>query len=214
MFRVNFYNLSRKYKVFKMVKLIIFDLGGVIVYYDESQYFSFLSKRTGLPANKIKQVFDQLIEKLEKGSLSTSQMEKLASQKLGINPAILEWTGAFERLAKPNNELIKTIRLLRKRYKVVLLSNISKSRYISAFKKLVPKDLFYKRFASCYMHMKKPDPVIYKRVVKSMGVKPEDSIFIDNLIENVVGAKRAGIYGVHFISNKKLIADLKKLGVM
>ncbi len=197
-----------------MIKLIIFDLGGVVVYYTEEQYFSFLSKKTEVPANKIKNIFNPLIDEMEKGSLSATQMEKMASQKLGVKPSVLEWTDAFERLAKPNKKLIKIIRTLGKRYKVVVLSNISKSRYRAAFKELVPKDLFYKRFASCYMHIRKPDTRIYKRVVESMGVKPEEAVFIDNLTENVAGAKNAGLYGIHFIGNNRLSADLKKLGVL
>ncbi|MCL5092850.1 MAG: HAD family phosphatase [Candidatus Marsarchaeota archaeon] len=211
---VNFYNLSTEYKLFNMIKTIIFDLGGVVVCYKESQYFSFLAKKTGLPATKIKDVFNPLIEKMEEGSLSAKHMEKSVSQKLGIKPSVLEWTAAFERLAKPNKELIKMIRMLRKKYKVALLSNISKDRYISASKKFALKDLFHKRFASCYMHVRKPDAKIYKRVVKSMGIKPEESIFIDNLVENVEGAKKIGIRGVHFTGNKKLNADLRRLGVL
>ncbi len=211
---VNFYNLSTEYKLFNMIKIIIFDLGDVVVYYKEAQYFSFLAKKTGLPTNKIKYVFDPLIEKMEEGSLNAKHMEKLVSQKLGINPSVLEWTATFERLAKPNKELIKMIGKLRKKYKVALLSNISKDRYISASRKFALKGLFHKRFASCYMHMRKPDARIYKRVVKSMGVKPGESIFIDNLIENVEGAKKIGIRGVHFTGNKKLNADLRRLGVL
>ena len=211
---VNFYNLSMEYKLFNMIKIISFDLGDGVIYYKEDQYFSFLAKKTGLPVNKIKSVFNPMVKKMEKGSLNAKHMEKLASQKLGIKPSVLEWTATFERLAKPNKKLIKMIGVLRKKYKIVLLSNISKDRYLLASKKFMLKDLFFKRFASCYMHLRKPDARIYKRVVKSLGVKPEEAIFIDNLIENVAGANRIGIYGVHFTSNKKLASDLRKLGVL
>lgn len=196
-----------------MIKLIIFDLGGVVVNYYEEQYFDFLSKKTGIGAKKIKTAFSDVIKQQEAGKITLAEMEKIVIKRLNINHNGLEWSEAFKRIAKPNKKTITTVRQLKKNYKVVLLTNISYSRYISATQFIFDKTLFKKRFVSCYLKMRKPDKKIYLYVLKTMKVKPSEAIFIDNLKENIVGAEKVGIRGLLFTSNEKLIADLKKIQV-
>jgi epoxide hydrolase-like predicted phosphatase len=196
-----------------MIKLIIFDLGGVVINYYEEQYFDFLSKKTGINTKKIKAAFSDIIKQQEAGKITLAEMEKIAIKRLNINRNVLEWSNTFKRIAKPNKKTLITVRQLKKNYKVVLLTNISYSRYISATRFIFDKTLFKKRFVSCYLKMRKPDKKIYLYVLKVMKVKPSEAIFIDNLKENVAGAEKVGIHGLLFTSNEKLITDLKKIRI-
>ncbi|MBP2704077.1 HAD family phosphatase [Microbispora sp. RL4-1S] len=65
------------------------------------------------------------------------------------------------------------------------------------------------RFFSGRMGMVKPDPEIYLRVVAELGVRPEDVVFVDDRRENIEGAERAGLTGVHFTDAATLRDDLK-----
>ena len=47
-----------------------------------------------------------------------------------------------------------------------------------------------------------------------MGMKPEEAIFIDNMKENVVGARKVGIKSILFIGYKPLVRDLKALKII
>ncbi|WP_429929668.1 HAD family hydrolase [Agrobacterium vitis] len=60
----------------------------------------------------------------------------------------------------------------------------------------------------------KPDVAIYHRHATDFGLDPAHSIFIDDSLPNVVGAKAAGWQAVHFVSPEKLKADLQDLGVI
>ncbi|MUZ71130.1 HAD-IA family hydrolase [Agrobacterium vitis] len=60
----------------------------------------------------------------------------------------------------------------------------------------------------------KPDVAIYQRHATDFGLDPAHSIFIDDSLPNVVGAKAAGWQAVHFVSPEKLKADLQDLGVI
>ncbi len=44
----------------------------------------------------------------------------------------------------------------------------------------------------------KPDPKIYQLAVESVGVQPEEAVFIDDFIQNIEGAKQAGLQTIHF----------------
>ncbi|MBR0556661.1 HAD family phosphatase [Ciceribacter sp. L1K23] len=59
----------------------------------------------------------------------------------------------------------------------------------------------------------KPDVAIYETHVKSFGLEPARTIFIDDSMPNVEGAKKAGWQAVHFTGAEKLKADLESYGV-
>ena len=68
-------------------------------------------------------------------------------------------------------------------------------------------------FPSHEMNCIKPDPEIYKKALKRMKLKPEETVFIDDIKKFVKGAEKIGIKGIHFKNSKQLIKDLKKLNV-
>ncbi|MDL2401041.1 HAD family hydrolase [Rhizobium mayense] len=59
----------------------------------------------------------------------------------------------------------------------------------------------------------KPDIAIYEAHVKSFGLDPASTIFIDDSLANVEGAKAAGWNAVHFTGAEKLRSDLAAYGI-
>jgi 2-haloacid dehalogenase len=59
----------------------------------------------------------------------------------------------------------------------------------------------------------KPDMAIYEMHADSFGLDPATSIFIDDTVANVEGARKAGWQAVHFTGAEKLRADLRAHGV-
>ncbi|MBN9496674.1 MAG: HAD family phosphatase [Alphaproteobacteria bacterium] len=60
----------------------------------------------------------------------------------------------------------------------------------------------------------KPDPAIYRTMLKHIGAPAEQCLFIDDSPKNVAGAKAVGMHAVHFQSPAKLEADLKAFGLL
>ncbi|MEV1172940.1 HAD family phosphatase [Nonomuraea sp. NPDC049784] len=54
------------------------------------------------------------------------------------------------------------------------------------------------RFYSGRMGLVKPDREIYDEVVRALGADPSEMVFIDDRKENIEGAERVGMTGVHF----------------
>jgi putative hydrolase of the HAD superfamily len=125
----------------------------------------------------------------------------------------LEWTAAYTKLSKLNKAVVRLIARLSKHYRIVLLSNISASRYIESKRLFLNKVKYERAFASCYMRMRKPERRIYLRALKDMRTKASEAVFIDNMMENVVGARKAGIRAVQFISCAQIEKALKKYGI-
>lgn len=59
----------------------------------------------------------------------------------------------------------------------------------------------------------KPERGIYDHHIKTFGLTPAHTLFIDDSLPNVVGAQAAGWQSVHFTDPQKLRADLVALGV-
>ncbi|EQD42305.1 HAD-superfamily hydrolase [mine drainage metagenome] len=196
-----------------MVKDIIFDLGGVLLDYTEEQYYGFLSKKYGLSKHKISKALNPMIERLEVGEMTIKQMRKQASKDFSIPNADLEWVRFFKSSAKPDMYMVSLAQRLKKRYRVSILSNVSRSRYIVARGLLIKRLGAYRIFTSCYMRMRKPNKQIYLAVLRALRAKPSETIFIDNLKANVVGAKRVGIKGIQFRNHSQITNALKRIGV-
>lgn len=59
----------------------------------------------------------------------------------------------------------------------------------------------------------KPEKEIYSKVLNSYDLILEESIFIDDVIENIKGANEKGIKGIKFKSISELRKDLNECGV-
>ncbi|MEM0154632.1 MAG: HAD family phosphatase [Methanothrix sp.] len=195
-----------------MIKLIIFDLGNVLLKYDDSQYYEYLSKKYGFQYEKVASIMERYNTKLYTGRMKNFEFLYSVSKSLHIPKDELEPEKYFIKKATVNRELVDFALNLKRKYMVVILTNVCISRYRST-KKVFDKSPFDKVFASCFIKMQKPNKNIYKYVLKKCGVKPYEAIFIDDRKENVAGSEKVGIKSILFKDNKSLFGKLLRLGI-
>lgn len=65
-------------------------------------------------------------------------------------------------------------------------------------------------FASSHYGARKPDPVVFERVLARYGVAAEDTFFADDMPENVAGAASIGIAAHHFTSAERMLAAIEE----
>lgn len=196
-----------------MIKLVVFDLGGVVVNFSEGMYEEYISKKLGIPISKAIEI-EKNIPKLEVRGMTVREYRKEALQTMHLAPNTnIEWDPAFMKLASTNKKVESLVRRLHKRYRTALITNVSASRYFLAIKHKFDKSIFDRRFTSYELRLRKPDPRIYRHVLREMNTKPAESVFIDNTAENARGAEAVGMHGIVFKNYDQLVKDLKKLGV-
>jgi putative hydrolase of the HAD superfamily len=59
----------------------------------------------------------------------------------------------------------------------------------------------------------KPDPAIYELLLDRLGTAPEETLFLDDKLENIEGAHRLGIRGLQFSTVDQLRQDLISSGM-
>ena len=88
-------------------------------------------------------------------------------------------------------------RLLDERLKLALLTNNVKE-FGDAWRSSFPVDeLFEIVVDSSEVRMRKPDPRIYELTCARAGVRPDESVFLDDNADNVAAARALGIETVH-----------------
>ena len=93
---------------------------------------------------------------------------------------------------------------------IYVLSNASDLFY-DYFPKFLPLDFFNGVFVSANYHMLKPDVKIYRRFLEESGLKGEECLFVDDLEQNVAGAKEAGMNTFRFMNDYKAV--MRSLGI-
>ncbi|MBI5035745.1 HAD-IA family hydrolase [Candidatus Micrarchaeota archaeon] len=111
-----------------------------------------------------------------------------------------------------NRETKVLIQRLQKKYKVACLTNLGPEMWGVWSSKWRLQQLFDYSYASWQLKIKKPDAKLYQAVLKDMMTRPQDAVFIDDLAQNVEGAKKAGMKGIVFKDAQQAESELKKIG--
>ena len=61
---------------------------------------------------------------------------------------------------------------------------------------------------SFQLRMAKPDPAIYRHVLKELGTRPEETLFLDDRLVNVEAAQALGMVAIQFSTVDRLRDDL------
>jgi HAD superfamily hydrolase (TIGR01509 family) len=185
------------------IKNIIFDLGNVLLNLDFNASIRAFQK-IGLTEDVLdkQQVYsDPVFYELETGKITPEKFRK-GVRKILINPDVPDqkideaWSAMI--LDIPESR-VKLLQELGKTYKVYLFSNTNKihiSKLLSEFKtqhKIDFPSLFTEAFYSQEIYERKPDLSSYEKVIKLAKIKPEESIFIDDLEKNIIAAKQTGL---------------------
>lgn len=116
---------------------------------------------------------------------------------------------------------LELIKQLGEKYRVFLLSNIYDSAWQHTVREMKRQgyevsDCFEKAFLSCEMMLAKPDPAIFKQVVKETGIVPEETVFVDDTRSNVLAANELGFnsYVVEMNKLEDTICRLKEQGIL
>ncbi len=189
-----------------MIKAVIFDLGGVVL---KNGVVAAYSK---YPA--FEKIFkEKYILKVELGQMSEDELWKGLTVDLPeVNIGELK-DYIFSQFA-PIKEVWQLIDSLRGKYKLGLLTNNIKGWVERLDKRFNFHSLFGVIVDSSQVGIRKPNSAIYLLAADKLNVKPQECIFIDDLEENAVGARKAGMYGIWFKDPSQLEEELKKLKVL
>jgi len=190
-----------------MIKTIIFDNNGVLTTSETKETFLNMANFLGVNKSELRPIWKEAGKSLDTGHKTSMQFYNEIVDHFGLNKNIQEMEKAYKECYLPNKETQNFAKQLKKKYKTVLLSNFGDKFYdFASFWKLDKLFLPEEMFISFKLNMRKPDERMYRYVLSIIGNEPEETIFIDDSLENVEASEEIGINGIVF----KTLADLKQ----
>ncbi len=195
------------------ITAIFFDLGGVLVRTTDLEPRRKWERRFGMRDWALQDLFfnSPVGQAAQVGRATTDDAWAHVAATLGLTADELRRLQAdFWRGDTFDESLLALIRSLHRRYKTGLISNaLPDARRMFADK--LNRDLFDLLVFSGEEGVKKPDLEIFRRAMARLGVRPEESIFVDDVAENVAAAQALGMRGIRFTSSEDLRRALAQL---
>ncbi len=194
---------------------MIFDLGGVIINLQTSRTIHAFSKLTDKSPEYILDFASShpAFHQYEKGQIESAAFREvirgISTQSLTDAAIDTAWNDMILDLPIERIDLLKK---LGKIYDTYLLSNtnvihLQRVEEVLADTGIEPfKNLFVKEYYSHLMGKRKPDAEIFEQVLDENDILSEDTLFLDDNLDNINGASKLGIKTLH-VTSPQLIFD-------
>lgn len=186
-----------------MIKNIIFDLGGVVIDLQRRMAVDALDRLGLSDASSLLGEYEQKgpFLELETGEISSSEVYDILLPHCKKGTTCTDIRDAFEEFLRdlPVERLRMLESLRKKGYKLYVLSNTNPIMYNhwidNAFRNdgKSMNDYFDGIVASFQEKMCKPNPALFQRVVDRYGLKPEETLMLDDSEANVKAAQSIGL---------------------
>lgn len=198
------------------IKAIVFDLGNVLIPFDYSIIINRLNEieeNLGKRFYNLYQLNYYLHREYEKSNISTddflNKMLEFCDNKVDVET----FCKIYSEIFTINTKLTALLPILKQNYKLYLLSNTNFIHQKYGYGNYSFFEHFDKLFLSFEVKAIKPEPEIYNAVTNFSGLKPNEHLFIDDVLEYVEGAKNVGWNAIRFIDNDQLLTDLKNYNI-
>ena len=180
-------------------KNILFDMGNVLVSYNPEWVIRHYTEDEEL-IREVKNIvfYSQEWFLLDAGLIEEEKAERNWMERLSSDKARELAHLSFQNWHLYNMKVIpgtaEIIRALKENGKEIYLLSNASLRLLSIYKEVIPavecfSGIFYSATHKCV----KPQDIIYKRFLKEYSLNPSDCFFIDDLEDNIMAAKEAGI---------------------
>ena len=198
------------------IEVILFDLGNVILPFNNYQIAEKLSKFSQKKEfQNPKEIFPYLFD-LEEGVINNFDVGKVSPVEffqslkeffhlsLSFEEFVPIWTDIFVE----NQEVSKIIRSLEGRWRLGLLSNTDPLHFNYILSKFPIMRTFNRWILSYEVGFKKPAVQIFQKAIEWASVEPRRILFIDDIKKHVEVAISLGMQGIHFVSASQLKEEL------
>jgi len=198
-----------------MIRAVISDLGRVVLWFDNTVFLRKLADRAGKPFEAVKATVHgdlELIRRFDGGALTPAGFLAHVTSAVGADVPYGDFYAIYNDIFTPNPPAIDVLAKVKAAgIKTLLLSNTDPERF-GFVRRRFPEILFFDDYVLSYeMKLLKPDRAIYHAAAAKAGRRPDECVFIDDMEENVAGARAAGLAGILYKPETDLEAELKRL---
>ena len=200
-----------------MIKNIIFDWGGVLIHLDKTRCTEAFRKLGVEVSDELTNPYGQRADLMdfEKGLMTVEEfhetVRRIYASHLTDDQIDHAWNALL--LDIPTYKLDMLLEK-KKHYRLFLLSNTNAVHWAEGRKRFDYKgykaeDFFDQIFLSHEIHELKPSAEAFLKVAQMAGIKPEETLFIDDLEVSCKSAEALGFHTYCPVANTNWLSELK-----
>ena len=197
-----------------MIKNIIFDLGNVIINYNQKKIINNFTEKE----EEIKYIYDEIFHApewtlMDLGDITNDEAIEIINKrnKFKYEKLTQEFLHEWHKKQPINRDIVEIAKILKNNgYNLFVLSNMANQTY-EYFKNDEFFSLCTGIVISAHEHVKKPDEKVYRLLLDRYNLNAEECLFIDDddSGKNYEIANKIGIKGRRIMPNQA--EDVKKL---
>lgn len=200
-----------------MIRNILFDIGNVLLVFKPAEYLK-ATLEDWEEAGKLHQAVFRSGEwiELDRGSLTCEEAaDRICLRHPDLEAHIRRLLVEWPVMLRPVPETVTVLKALKSLgYRAYYLSNFHED----AFERIQAEYDFFQYFdggiVSASVKQIKPDEAIYRILLETYGLSPEECVFIDDMPENIEAAEKLGIKAIRLTDAAKLSNALAVYGVL
>jgi HAD superfamily hydrolase (TIGR01509 family) len=196
-----------------MIKNIVFDLGNVLLSFVPSEYLIKKNYPAKIKNTILRDIFQSTEWKmLDNGDITVPEAIESIAAKSSLKREEIDYVFNFRRdIMFPLDDNARLLPELRKQgYKLYYLSNFP----LDVFEEIKNDFYFFRHFdggiISAEVRISKPDIRFYEYLIGKYSLNPSESLFIDDIEENVRAAEKAGMKAMFTNGSLNIAEQLEK----
>ena len=199
-----------------MITTIIFDIGNVLADFTWREHYASFGYDEAMVERIAKAtVMNPAWNENDRGVMKIEDiLQEFVDSDPEIEQDIRKVLDNVKTIVRRNDYAIPWIQNLKsKGYRLLYLSNFSEKAETECAYALDFIPYLDGGILSYQEKVIKPMPEIYELLIKRYNFVPEECVFIDDTVPNLVAAEKFGIHTIHFQNQAQAIEELRKLGV-
>jgi putative hydrolase of the HAD superfamily len=202
------------------IKTIISDFGGVLTT-PLLQSFMAFQDQTGITTETLGKAMQAATEangenplfEMERGEITEdaflAQLTEYLEPLLSHPPEMHRFREIYFEALDPNPAMIELMRELKgEGYRMAMLTN-NVREWEPLWRSMLPVDEIFETVVdSGFVGCRKPESRIYELTLERVGEPAGACLFIDDVLVNIEGARKAGLNAVHFQDNEQAVAEI------
>ena len=195
-----------------LIRNIVFDLGNVLLDFDPDSYLDDLGYKDRTKEKLKSEIFEtEEWLMLDRGTISQEEAVKRWQQRNpGLKNKITDVMAGWEKILTLKEDSLQILKsLAEQNYNLYILSNFHQKAFSYVSKKYDFFNYFDGQVISAEVELVKPEAEIYDHLLNKFDLKAEETIFIDDSMDNIKAALKKGIRVIHFKDAASLEEELK-----
>jgi HAD superfamily hydrolase (TIGR01509 family) len=198
------------------MKTIIFDFGNVVGFFDHCKTLRRLERFTDMPGEIMyREIYlGPLEDEFESGRIGAEEFLDIFRDRCRLTCDNQTLAAAIEDIFEPNPEICDLIPKLKGRYRILLGSNtnpIHSRHFRQQFQDILSH--FRGLVLSHDIGARKPRASFFEHCVALAECPTQECLFVDDLADNIAGARAAGLQGVVYSPGQDFVGQLRELNL-